>query len=187
VHDGRVAADAFINCRVTSQTRARLRHMAQLEGINESAFIKQLLSVALRESNALKEPFPPVARLPTRQQRVCVRLSAQDWRLLQERAAARSVAPSTYVALLARSHLTGAPPLPKAEYLALRQSVLELTTIGRNLNQILRVVHHSGNAALPGRGEVASMLKVAEALRDHFKDLLKANESSWSLGAKTPR
>jgi hypothetical protein len=69
--------------------------------------------------------------------------------------------------------------LPKAEYLALKQSVLELTAVGRNLNQIARAMNQGGRPALPGRVEVGAMLKVAEGLRDHFKGLLKANERSW--------
>jgi hypothetical protein len=92
---------------------------------------------------------------------------------------------ATYVALLVRSHLRAAPPLPKIEYLALRQSVLELTNLGRNLNQIARAMNQGGRPALPGRAEVGAMLKVAEGLRDHFRELLKANERSWWGDAET--
>jgi hypothetical protein len=89
------------------------------------------------------------------------------------------LASATYVAVLVRSHLSGATPLPRAEYLALRQSILELTAIGRNLNQIARAINQGGHSALPGRTEVSAMLRVAEGLRDHFKELLKANAASW--------
>ena len=75
--------------------------------------------------------------------------------------------------------------MPRAEYLALRQSVLELTAIGRNLNQIARTINQGGHATLPGRSEVGAMLKVAESLRDHFRELLKANAASWSHHVKT--
>jgi hypothetical protein len=53
-----------------------------------------------------------------------------------------------------RSHLRGAAPLPKAEYLALTQSVAELATIGRNLDQIARVLNQGGSGAVarPARG-----------------------------------
>lgn len=82
-----------------------------------------------------------------------------------------------------RAHLRGAAPVPKAEYLALRESVLQLTAIGRNLIQIAGAMHRGGNPALPGPTEVGAMLKLAEALRDHFKSLLKANELSWRTHA----
>jgi hypothetical protein len=35
-------------------------------------------------------------------------------------------------------------------------------------------------AALPDRADVVTMLRIAEALRDHFKGLLKANQLSWT-------
>jgi predicted DNA binding CopG/RHH family protein len=180
-----MAADAFITCRVTSDTKARVRRMAELEGIHESAVIKRLLHGALLGPASVDESFQPVAVPPARQQRVCVRLAAEDRQLLEERAAARGMASATYVALLVRAHLSGAAPLPRAEYLALRQSVLELTAIGRNLNQIARALNQGGSTALPGRAEVAAMLRVAEGLRDHVKELLKVNEASWSRHART--
>jgi hypothetical protein len=108
-----------------------------------------------------------------------VRLAAEDWGLLKARSSARGLPSATYVSLLVRSHLRAATPLPKVEYLALKQSVLDLTAVGRNLNQIARAMNQGGRPGLPGRAEVGAMLKIAEALRDHFKELLKANELSW--------
>jgi hypothetical protein len=153
--------------------------MAELEGINESALVKQLLQAALRGSPPVESSFGTNPARPVRGERVCVRLAAEDRRRLRERAEARGLASATYVAVLVRSHLSGATPLPKAEYLALRQSVLELTAIGRNLNQIAKAINQGGHSALPGRTEVGAMLRVAEGLRDHFKELLKANAASW--------
>jgi hypothetical protein len=40
-------------------------------------------------------------------------------------------------------------------------------------------------AALPDRADVVTMLRLAEALRDHFKGLLKANQLSWT-GHRAP-
>jgi hypothetical protein len=179
-------ADAFLQCRVTSQTKSLVRALAEREGITESKLVKQLLEVVLRTA-APKEPSEVVkAGSVSRERRLYVRLAREDWRLLQERSAARGVPCATYVSLLVRSHLRDAVPLPKKEFLALRQAVLELTAIGRNLNQIARTIHQGGQSALPGRAEVGAMLKVADGLRDHFKGLLKANELSWRQGyAKT--
>jgi hypothetical protein len=57
------------------------------------------------------------------------------------------MAPATYIALLARTHLGSVTPLPKAEYVALLQSVQELSAIGRNLNRIARALNQGGSAA----------------------------------------
>ena len=65
-----------------------------------------------------------------------IRLRPDDQILLGGRAAARGMAPATYVSVLARSHLRSLAPLPKDELPALKRTVGELGNIGRNLNQI---------------------------------------------------
>jgi predicted DNA binding CopG/RHH family protein len=180
-----MAADAFIHCRVTSDVKALVRTLAEREGINETTLVKQLLEVVLRTSALTDPPAPAAPDKVSRGARLYVRLAVEDWRLLKERSTARGLPPATYVALLVRSHLRGAAPLPKAEYLALKQSVLELTAMGRNLNQIARAMNQGSRPPLPGRAEVGAMLKLADGLRDHFKGLLKANERSWSGHAGT--
>jgi hypothetical protein len=172
---------ALIACRVTLETKARVRRLAQRDGITESALIKQLLDVVLR-SSGLDEPTLAPADKVNRQGRLYLRMEAQDLRLLQARSKARGMAPATYAALALRSHLRGAAPLPKAEYVALRETIDQLAAVGRNLNQIARVLNQGGRASLPGQRELASMLEIAEALRDHFRALLEANEKSWKEG-----
>ena len=181
-----VPADAFISFRVTSETRARLQSLAATQGITESALLRQTLFLALGGSGPIDGPAPPAADPVGRQNRVSVRLSSEDRRKVKERAAARGVASATYAALVLRAHLSGNAPIPKAEYQLLLQTVHELTAVGRNLNQIARALNLGGKATLPGRTEVLAMLRVAEALRDHFKGLLKANEASWSHHARPP-
>jgi predicted DNA binding CopG/RHH family protein len=181
---GVMAADAFIHYRVTSEVKALVRRLAERDGINESTLAKQLLDVVLRTQSLTDLPAPPAPANVNREARLYVRLAAEDWRLLKERSSARGLPSATYVSLLVRSHLQGAAPLPKTEYLALKQSVLELTAMGRNLNQIARAMNQGGRPILPGRAEVGAMLKLAEGLRDHFKGLLKANERSWRGNAE---
>jgi Bacterial mobilisation protein (MobC) len=72
--------------------------------------------------------------------------------------------------------------------LALKRSVAELGTIGRNLNQIARLANQGAKPTGPGREDLRAMLRVAEALRDHVKALLKSNQISWEQGhAETTR
>ena len=176
-----VAADAFINCRVTGQTKALVRALADQQGITESRLVKDLLEVVLHQAVLTGVPAAAPDR-PSRTARLCVRLQPEDWKLLRARADGRRIPPATYVSLLVRSHLRGVAPLPKKEYLALKQSVAELSMIGRNLNQIARAMNQNGAAALPGGVEVAAMLEASEQLRRHFNELLAANERSWIQG-----
>jgi hypothetical protein len=172
---------ALIAARVTLETKERVRQLAQRDGITESTLIKQLLDVVLR-SSGLDEPTVAPPGKVNRQGRLYLRMEAQDLRLLRERSRARGMASATYAALALRSHLRGAAPLPKAEYVALTQSIEGLAAVGRTLNQIDRALNRGGRTEMPGRQEVMSMLKVAEGLRDHFGALLEANERAWRDG-----
>jgi hypothetical protein len=173
---------ALIACRVTSEMKARVRALAMRQGITESTLVKRLLEVVLQASGLDDgRTLAPPDKL-NRQARLYVRLEPQDWLLLKERSRARGLASATYASLLLRSHLRGGAPLPKAEYIALMQSIEGLAAVGRNLNQIARVLNQGGRAGLAGRQEVAAMVKIAGALRDHFKALLAANARSWEDG-----
>ena len=176
-----MAADAFIQCRVTPETKALIQVLADRERITESALIRQLLEVVLRTSVVGAFPQPDREPRSNRDVRLYVRLDPSDRLLLKERAAARCVPPATYVAALVRSHLRGVTPLLKEDRRALDCAVAQLTAVGRNLNQMTRALNR-GQTAAPRREDVQAMLRVCGALRDHVKALLAANEKSWDQG-----
>jgi hypothetical protein len=177
-----MAADAFVQCRVTPEVKTLLRVLADREQITESALVRQLLEVMLRRSAAEGLPKLEALEKVSRDARLSVRLAPEDRILLSGRAAARGMASATYVSVLVRSHLRDLTPLPKEELSALKRTVAELGAIGRNLNQIARAANQGGKPSGPGREDLRSMLKVAEALRDHVKALLLANQDSWKQG-----
>jgi hypothetical protein len=165
---------------VTSETKQRFGALARMQELSESALLKRLVVLTLQSTSVAGLDARPTRRT-ARDARLCVRLRPDDQRLLSERAAARSMAPATYVSVLVRAHLHELAPLPKDELLALKRSVAELGAIGRNLNQIAKVAN-SGARTAPGRDDLRAMLKVCEGLRDHVKLLIKANISSWETG-----
>ena len=177
-----MSADAFIQFRVTPEVKTLLRALAQREQISESALVRQLVETMLRTQVQAGLPMLTEMDRSSRDARVCVWLDEDDRIRLTNRALQRGMRPATYLAVLARSHLRGLAPLPKEELLALKRSIAELAAVGRNLNQIARALNQDVRAAVPGRNEVAAMLKICEGLRDHFKALLKANERSWLQG-----
>jgi Bacterial mobilisation protein (MobC) len=177
-----MAAEAFVQCRVTAEVKTLLRVLAEREQITESALVRQLLEVTLRMS--AREGFPKLDTLEkvSRDARLSIRLAPEDRILLCDRATARGMRSATYVSVLVRSHLRNLAPLPKEELLALKGSVAKLGAIGQNLNQIARAANQSAKLAGPGREDLKAMLRVAEGLRDHVKALLKANQLSWEQG-----
>ena len=112
-----------------------------------------------------------------------IRLRPDDQIRLRERAAARRMPPATYVSVLTRSHLGSLAPLPAEELLALKRTLTELGSIGRNLNQIARAANQGQLVVSPGRDDLTAMLRVCGTLRDSLKRVLLANLKSWEQGA----
>lgn len=102
--------------------------------------------------------------------------------LLRERATSREMAAATYASIVLRAHLRRTAPVPDRELLALKRSVAELGAIGRNLNQIARIASQSGRLAGPSTQDLQALLRACAALRDHVKELIKANIASWETG-----
>jgi hypothetical protein len=114
-----------------------------------------------------------------RNARLFVRLRPDDHVLLRERAAARGMGAATYASIVIRTHLRGATRIPDREFAELKRSVAELGAIGRNLNQIARVANATGQVTGPNRQDLQAILRACTALRDHVKELVRANTASW--------
>lgn len=184
-----------LKTRIASELKLQAKALADGELLSEAAWLKRLV---IREIRSARGPDAgkPVScraagvRKSGREARgsggcvrpMFVRLRHDDRLLLDARAEARGMRSATYASVLLRAHLRKLAPLPKEELLALKRSIGELASIGRNINQIARAANEGGR--LPGsvRDEFRAMLKVCEALRDSTKGLLKANLTSWEAG-----
>jgi hypothetical protein len=184
-----------LKTRVSPEMKLQASAIADREFLSEAAWLKRLVMREIRARNDASDAESDLPRSesilgPARAapgqdgagKPMLVRLTAEDRLLLDARAEARGMRPATYASVLLRSHLRQLTPLPKDELLALKRSVAELGSIGRNINQIARVV--SGGGEVPGslRGEFWAMLEICSALRDNTKALLKANLASWAAG-----
>jgi hypothetical protein len=179
-----VNADQIIAVRVSSETKARLRALAERQQLSESALLRRLVELVLLKAglSPIITETPSGAR-PLRTARLMIRLGADDQLLLRERAAARGMPPATYVSVLTRAHLRSLAPLPKEELLALKHTLAELGSIGRNLNQIAHAANLGQVVTSPGRNELEAMLRVCKTLRDSLKRVLLANLKSWQGSA----
>jgi hypothetical protein len=171
---------AHLTTWVDRETKIRFAAVARHQGLSDSALLKRLVDTMLRVGSAAD-----IAAIDSRVGRVSrfsVRLRPDDQMLLRERAAARGMPAATYVSVLTRAHLRSLSPLPKEELLALRRTVSELGSIGRNLNQIARAANQGERVSGPSREDLKAILRVCEGLRDHVKGLLSANIKSWEQG-----
>lgn len=192
-----VAATEVLKTRVTPETKARVAEVTQEQLLTESIWLRCLVMRALQAASTDElAQHNGGGRIAIRGQcskhrgpasSLYVRLRTEDRLLLHERAAARGMASATYVSVLVRSHLRALAPLPKDELIALKHAVSELGAVGRNLNQIARAANEGLQSSFgAGHNEFRAILKICEALRDHTKNLIKANAASWASGHAEP-
>lgn len=121
-------ASHVIKTRVSPDTKARVSEEAQRELLTESLWLRRVVGAALARAPAsgdrlarragdgiLKESPRHGQRrdaVGTARKRLYVRLRHDDRLILQERAEARGMPASTYVAALVRAHLRVLAPLP---------------------------------------------------------------------------
>lgn len=176
-----MASNPCVQCRVTQQTKDRLRAIAQERQITESALLKRLVENALLPAlgatvETVTRPLEQVARGA----RLYVRLRPEDHLLLRERATGRGMAAATYASFLLRAHLRAVTPMPDRELVELKRSVAALGAMGRNLNQIARAANQ-GRTTGASVADLKQLLRACEALREHFKAFVNANRDSWEL------
>lgn len=189
----RMSCRDVLKTRVSAEVKSRARSIAERECLSESTWLKRLVMREIRNAtvgddhdamlpaNASASAAKTSARDgPARP--MLVRLRNDDRLLLDARADARGMRPAAYASVILRAHLRKLTPLPKEELLALKHSVAELGAIGRNINQIARVLNEGGKAPESVREEFWALLKICEALRDHTKGLVKSNIKSWETG-----
>jgi hypothetical protein len=186
----------ILKARVSPEIKLQAKAIADRNFLTEAAWLKWLVIREIRAAEAMRKTSAdsnqPVgvhcrhrksALASTACRRpVFVRFHQEDRLLLEARAAARGMRPATYVSVLARSHLRSLAPLPKEEFLALKRSIGELASIGRNINQIAKAANQGSQLPASVREEYRAMLKICVALRDNTKTLLQANINSWKTG-----
>jgi hypothetical protein len=139
-----------LKTRVSPEMKLQANAIADREFLSEAAWLKRLVMREIRaRSDAASDLLrPETIPRPTSTSSgndgagkpMLVRLTAEDRLLLDARAEARGMRPATYASVLLRSHLRQLTPLPKDELLALKRSIAELGSIGRNINRIARAV-----------------------------------------------
>ena len=190
---GPVGATEVIKTRITPETKARVAEVTQTQLLTESIWLRRLVLRELRAaasedgrrhrmSASADEAGGQCSNRRVPGSSLHVKIRPDDRLLLHERAAARGMASATYVSALVRAHLRSLAPLPKDELVALKRAASELGAVGRNLNQIARAANQGARGGDNGHDQFRAILKICEALRDHTKNLIKANAASWVSG-----
>ncbi|MHB8815500.1 MAG: hypothetical protein ACYDAE_19860 [Steroidobacteraceae bacterium] len=172
----------FLHTTVTADIKRRIKAAAAAEFVTPTAWLRRVAIRALPPQPLDLVRGEPEEAPGGRENRLYVRLGAEDSLLLKTRALARGMRPATYIGVLVRSHLRSLRPLPKDELLALRCAVSELGALTRELHRIAHVLGHDGQAASPDQPDLPAVLRLCQALRSDTKALIRANVNSWEIG-----
>jgi hypothetical protein len=174
-------APASITVRAPAVEKARLSTLAQAAGMSES----RLALIAIREFLDAKIGAPaPLGSDPAGQQvgasdRITIRLRPGDGAAIVRRAQQRGVKPATYLAAVARAHVTASPPLLAEELATLKQSLAVLCGLGTLLAQC---AHHTALSG-PELGDVRLNLShtraAVAALEERTHNFIRAALIAW--------
>jgi hypothetical protein len=125
---------------------------------------------------------PPDARGGTKSETVYVRLEPYYFAELGQLAQKRNWYRATYLANLFYAHADRRPVLCDAEIDAVRQVARQLAHLGRNINQIAKVVNAAPDMAqLPPPADLEVVRMLIDLETTVVKELLTANLRGWGV------
>ena len=167
-----------ITARPSAAEKARFRSLAERAGMSESALalvaIRDLLDPDGKTPQAMTSAMERLAATD----RITIRLRPGDGTTIAQRAAARGMKASAYLAALVRAHLRANPPLPAAELAALKESVAVLAGLGHVFARIARGPQTTEDR--DGlRKDIVHIRAVLAALEQQTHDFAKTALIAW--------
>lgn len=169
-----------IGLRMPAGKKAQFAALASAQGLSQSGLLAQLIDHVL-DGQAAPVVAPASGEPAALCERLTLRLRPGDRTLVQARAAARGMKPSTYLVALVHAHVRGDSPLPVTELNWFKACVGELSALVR----VLVALQAQRGAALEGDPDahlhdlIQQALARSERLRLALADLVRANLASW--------
>ena len=166
------------------ELKAPWQAWCQQQGVTPSHALRQVLRQAL--DGHPTQAAPPRLRVTRRRERATARmkLNVTPSELAALRTCARheGYQPTNWVVALIRTKLTGEPHVGQSELAALTRSNQQLLALGRNLNQIAKVLNTSPQNRTAFRVEVITELsRVIRTHTDRVSNVLRGTVARWSL------
>lgn len=152
--------------------------------MSPSQALRQVLRQAL-DRTATRVSAPRLRVAPRREratQRMEVHLTTSELAALRSVARHEGYVPTKWVVAMVRTRLTGEPHVGQAELEGLARSNQQLLALGRNLNQIAKVLNASPRHRDVFRMEVITELsRVIRAHTDTVSRVLRGSVERWQL------
>lgn len=176
---------AVLGTRTSSETKARFAALAAQQGLTESALLALLIDKVVA-ANTPSEDVDSAHQTQTRDcasDRLTLRLRPGDRPLADAMAAARRMKTSSYLAMLVRTHVRGAPVMPPAELDELKGVVGHLAALGRQLRSLGDGVFAPGGTTSAAAHQLLFEVgTTVESVRQAVASVVRANLMSWETG-----
>lgn len=156
----------------------------QAQGITPSHALRNALRQAM-DRKATRAPAPPL-RVTSKPERATARmevnLTPSELAALKWMAGHEGYVPTKWVVAMIRTKLTGQPHVGQPELEGLARSNQHLLALGRNLNQIAKVLNAAPQNRTVFRVEVITELsRVIQAHTKTVSDVLRGTLARWRL------
>jgi hypothetical protein len=168
-----------ITARPSAAEKARFSELAMRAGMSESALALFAIRTLLDPGGKPPQTTTNAMERLAATDRITIRLRPGDGGTIAQRAAARGMKVSTYLAALVRAHVRANPPLPTAELAALKESVALLAGLGHVFVRVARSSPLTGLDHQALRKDVAHVRIVLARLEQQTHDLAKAGLIAW--------
>ncbi|MDH5499425.1 MAG: hypothetical protein OEY12_18535 [Nitrospira sp.] len=166
------------------ELKAPWQAWCQAHGITPSHALRNALRQAM-DRRATRAPAPRSRVTPKRERatvRMEVHLTASELAALKKMAGHEGYVPTKWVVAMVRAKLTGQPQVGQPELETLARSNQQLLALGRNLNQIAKVLNSTPQNRTALRVEVITELsRVIQAHTKKVSEVLRGTVARWSL------
>ena len=156
----------------------------QAHGITPSHALRNALRQAM-DRRATRAPGSPSRVTPKRERataRIQLNLTPSELVALKKLAGHEGYVPTKWVVAMVRTKLTGQPQVGQPELETLARSNQQLLALGRNLNQIAKVLNTSPQNRTAFRVEVITELScVIQAHTKKVSDVLRGTVERWHI------
>jgi predicted DNA binding CopG/RHH family protein len=163
---------------VDTEIKTRFKNIAKAQGLSESELLRAVALVVTGQDSADQLVKPDVEKSDL--DRMTVRMPRFLLEAIDVQAKTKGMAPSRWVASLVQSHLTDQPVMTDDELAALKASNRELAAIGRNINQIAKVLNETFYETEQVKlDKLAELSQTIEKNRETVRALVRASQNSW--------
>jgi predicted DNA binding CopG/RHH family protein len=164
---------------VDTEIKTRFKNIAKAQGLSESELLRAVALVVTGQDNSADQLVKPDAE-KSDLDRMTVRMPRFLLEAIDVQAKTKGMAPSRWVASLVQSHLTDQPVMTDDELAALKASNRELAAIGRNINQIAKVLNETFYETEQVKlDKLAELSQTIEKNRETVRALVRASQNSW--------